>query len=364
MRMTRVLMVVPNMHRAGMETLIMNIYRNIDRTKVQFDFLVHYTNRFDYDDEIEELGGKIYRMSVREDHDLLKYLRELKQFFKSHPEYRIVHGHMESFGFLYSRAAKKAGVRTIIAHSHNALVEPNVKGIVKHWMNKPWKYYANVLFACSEKAGKFLFGEKAFTIIRNAIPCEDFVYNADIRETCRREMGLAGKTVLGHVGRFDLQKNHSYLLDLFAEYAKVHPEAVLLLIGEGKRMVSVREKCQALHLQDKVRFLGVRKDMAQLYQIMDLLVLPSLFEGLPVVGVEAQAAGLPILVSDTVTRELCVTEMVEMLSLNESAEVWVRKIDEMLETKKRRDTLADMNAAGFNIRQTAEYLQKFYMEHS
>ena len=134
--MVRVLQVVPNMHRAGLETLIMNIYRNIDRTKVQFDFLVHYTSHFDYDNEIERLGGKIYRFSVREDNNILKYIHDLKKLFSEHPEYVIVHGHMESFGFLYSRAALKAGVPTIIAHSHNALVEPTLKGHIKKRMNK------------------------------------------------------------------------------------------------------------------------------------------------------------------------------------------------------------------------------------
>ena len=359
----RVLQVVPNMHRAGLETLIMNIYRNIDRDVVQFDFLVHYTDRFDYDDEIEALGGKIYRPSIRNDSNLPKYLGDLKRFFKEHPEYTIVHGHMESFGFLYSRAAKKAGVKTIIAHSHNALIEPTLKGRMKNLMNKPWKHYANVLFACSKKAGDFMFGGAPYTVINNGIRCEDFVWNPEEREACRRELGVENKIVLGHIGRFDPQKNHAFLIDLFAVYTAMHPEAVLLLIGEGSLQQSIRQKVESLGLTDRVRFLGIRTDTSRLYQAMDIFLLPSLFEGLPVVGVEAQSAGLPMLTADTVTKELCVTEFVEMLPLDAPLEVWADKIDRMIEKKKRRNTLEEMNAAGFNIRKTADYLQEFYCSH-
>lgn len=359
----RVLQVVPNMHRAGLETLIMNIYRNIDRSVVQFDFLVHYTERFDYDDEIEELGGRIYRLSVRNDSNLPKYLRDLKRFFKEHPEYTIVHGHMESFGFLYSRAAKKAGVKTIIAHSHNALIEPTLKGRIKNLMNKPWKRYANVLFACSKKAGDFMFRGAPYTVINNGIRCEDFMWDPEKREVCRRELGVENKIVLGHIGRFDPQKNHAFLIELFAAYAAKHPDAVLLLVGEGALQQSIRLKVEQCGLSDRVCFLGVRADTDRLYQAMDLFLLPSLFEGLPVVGVEAQTAGLPMLTADTVTRELCVTDFVEMLSLNAPLDVWVDKIDNMLEMKKRRNTLEEMNEAGFNIRKTADYLQDFYCGH-
>ncbi len=359
----RILHVVPNMHRAGLETLIMNIYRNIDRSKIQFDFLVHYSQRFDYDNEIEALGGKIHRLSVRSDHNFLKYLADLKRFFKEHPEYTVVHGHMESLGFLYSRAAKKAGVKTIIAHSHNALIEPTLKGHIKNQLNKPWKSYANVLFACSEKAGDFMFRGAPYTVINNGVKCEDFVWNPKERESIRTELGVGNKTVLGHIGRFDPQKNHSFLLDIFAAYLKKNENAVLLLVGEGALRQSVQEKVDKLGISDSVKFLGVRSDISRLYQAMDLFLLPSLFEGLPVVGVEAQSAGLPMLTADTVTKELCVTDLVEMLPLDAPLDVWTAKIDEMLETKIRRNTLEEMNAAGFNIRKTADFLQDYYSEH-
>ncbi len=360
----RVLQVVPNMHRAGLETLIMNIYRNIDREKVQFDFLVHYNQRFDYDDEIEQLGGKIHRLSVREDNKFFKYFKGLNRFFKEHSEYKVVHGHMESFGFIYSHYAKKNGVKTVIAHSHNAFTEPNLKGFVKGIMNKPWKRTATDLFACSDKAGKFMFGKRPFRVINNGINCENFVFNEKVREDYRKLLDVEGKTVIGHIGRFEPQKNHTFLIDVFAKYSENHPNAILLLVGEGHLYDDIQKKVDLLGLEDKVRFLGVRSDLECVYQALDLFVLPSLFEGLPVVGVEAQSAGLPMLVADTVTNELCVTEFVEMLSLEEPYEEWCNKIDYMLENIKRRDTTEDMNNAGFNIKQTAKYLQDFYIDRS
>lgn len=359
----RVLQVVPNMHRAGLETLIMNIYRNIDRTKVQFDFLVHYTARFDYDDEIETMGGRIHRLSIREDNNFPGYLMALKTFFKTHPEYKVVHGHMESFGFLYSRAARKAGVKTIIAHSHNALIEPTIKGVVKSMMNRPWKHYANVLFACSEKAGDYMFRGAKYTVLTNGIRCEDFVYNPEVRAECRHELGIEDKIVLGHIGRFDPQKNHSFLLDIFTAYAQKHHDAVLLMIGEGALMQDVRAKVETLGISGQVRFMGVRADTSRLYQAMDMFLLPSLFEGLPVVGIEAQSAGLPMLVADTVTTELCVTPFVEMLPLTAAPAVWADKMDDMIGRLTRCNTLEAMNAAGYNIRNTADYLQDFYCRH-
>ena len=171
------------------------------------------------------------------------------------------------------------------------------------------------------------------------------------------------KIVLGHIGRFDPQKNHEFLIELFAAYAAKHPDAALLLVGEGALQQRIRSKVEQLGLSERIQFLGVRADTNRLYQAMDLFLLPSLFEGLPVVGVEAQSAGLPMLTADTVTRELCVTDFVEMLPLDAPLDIWVDKIDKMLETKKRRTTLNEMNEAGFNIRKTADYLQDFYCSH-
>lgn len=361
----RVLHVVPNMHRAGLETLIMNLYRNIDRTRVQFDFLVHYRERFDYDDEIESLGGRIYRFSVREDNRVLQYLRELDAFFRQHGEYKVVHGHMESFGFMYSRAAKKHGAKTIIAHSHSAFVDPTLKGTIKRIMNIPWKWYADELFACSKKAGDFMFGKPLYTVIHNGIECGKFVYNPEARQQYRKELNIENKAVIGHIGRFDPAKNHKFLIDVFAAFHARHPESVLLLAGDGPLRKSTQDKVGKMGLADSVRFLGIRQDAAALYQAMDLFVLPSLFEGLPVVGVECQTAGLPMLASTAVTEEVEITDLISRFPLSETAEKWADKMEDVLcQAQGRRDRSAEMENAGYDINRVAVQMQEFYEARS
>lgn len=361
MEAIRVLHVVPNMHRAGLETFIMNVYRNIDREKIQFDFIVHYKERFDYDDEIEALGGKIYRLSVREDNNFLKYIKELNAFFSKHKEYRILHGHMESFGFIYSKIASKHGIKTIIGHSHNAFITMTPKGFIKYFMNKPWKYYITELFACSDKAGRFMFPRRKFSIIINGIDCNQYSYNEDIRNNYRNEFNINNKTVIGHVGRFETQKNHKFIIDIFNEYKKLDENSVLILVGEGSLLENTKAKVKQLKLKDSVYFLGVRNDMANLYQMFDIFILPSLFEGLPVVGVEAQAAGLPLLVSSEVTSELCITDLVYKYSLEASALQWCEEIQRILRTTTRQVTTKALIDAEYDIKDTATCLQNFYI---
>lgn len=290
----RVLHIVPNMQAGGLETLIMNIYRNIDRTKVQFDFLVHYTGNYFYDDEIRSLGGRIYKLSVRDDNNFIKYLKDLDAFFKKHPEYKIVHGHMESLGQFYFKAAKKNGVPVRVAHSHNSATENTIKGKIKGLLLKRYKVFATDYFACSQKAGEFMFANKKFTVLKNAIIVNNFIYNENERNRLRKELGIKGKIVIGHAGRFCEQKNHKFLIDVFKKIADLENNAVLLLIGAGETFEKVKEQVCEYGLEERVIFLGVRKDIASLYQAMDCFVFPSLFEGLGIVAIEAQCSGLPV----------------------------------------------------------------------
>lgn len=238
----RVLHIVPNMQAGGLETLIMNIYRNIDRTKVQFDFLVHYTGNYFYDDEIRSLGGRIYKLSVRDDNNFIKYLKDLDAFFKKHPEYKIVHGHMESLGQFYFKAAKKDGVPVRVAHSHNSATENTFKGKIKGLLLKRYKVFATDYFACSQKAGEFMFANKKFTVLKNAIIVNNFIYNENERNRLRKELGIEGKIVIGHAGRFCEQKNHKFLIDVFKKIADLENNAVLLLIGAGETFEKVKEQ--------------------------------------------------------------------------------------------------------------------------
>lgn len=360
--MIRILQIVPNMHSAGLENLIMNIYRNIDRDKIQFDFLVHYSGKYDFDDEITELGGKIYHFPVMEDKNVVGYYSSLVKFFKKHSEYKVIHGHMPSLGFIYMNAAKRAGVPIRIMHSHNASASSNLKGRIKGIAVKFAKYPSNYLLACSEKAGKFQYGKSKFKIMHNAIDAERFSYNPDIRADVRKELGLMNETAFLHIGRFTKQKNHKFLLDIFEEYLKLEPNAKLFLMGEGELLPEIHDLVVNKKLENKVIFLGVRKDAWRIYQACDMFLLPSIHEGLPVVGIETQAAGLMSVMADTITSEVDITGLVRFISLEKSAKEWAAEIQEICKTKiERVNTCDQIVAAGYDICHEASRIQEMYM---
>lgn len=348
------------MQAGGLETLIMSWYRNIDRSKVQFDFLVHYQGKFFYDDEIERLGGKTYHLSVRDDSNFIKYLHDLDQFFKEHKEYKIVHGHMESLGQFYFKAAKKYGVPVRIAHSHNSATEPTLKGKVKGILAKGFPKYATHFFACSELAGQFMFGNRNFTIIKNAIDLSHFQYNEEIRAEIRAELDLNDKFVIGHVGRFCTQKNHKYLIDVFEQVYKRNSKAILLLIGKGELLEEVKTYVAEKSLSESVRFLGVRNDVNKLYDAMDVFVFPSIFEGLGIVLIEAQESRLMTVCSDVVPKEANVTEYYKVISLQESPERWAEEICKYADGYEKKDVTDKIRNTGYDIKKSALMLQQFY----
>lgn len=349
------------MHCAGIEAFIMNMYRNIDRTKVQFDFLVHYSERQFYDDEIESLGGRIYRLSVREDKNFIKYLFDLDRFFKEHNEYKIVHAHMESFAMFYMPYVKKAGIPVRIAHSHNDQVDPSIRGFIKNLMNKPFKYYATEYMACSEKSGKYLFGDRSCWVIQNAIDARNFVYDENVRQDIRKELGIEDNFVVGHIGRFNTQKNHNFLVDVFYELTKINDKAILLSVGEGELRPEIEKKVFRLGIKDRVMFLGVRSDVTRLYQAMDVFVLPSLYEGLGIVGIEAQAAGLKMVCSDVIPEIARITDEVIALSLQETPQTWAEKINCFTNRYARKNTYEEIKKAGFDVPFLAQNLENYYL---
>lgn len=356
----RVLQVVPNMDAGGLESFIMNMYRNIDREKIQFDFLIHYTKKSHFDEEIERLGGKIYRLSFREDNNLIKYIYDLIKFFKEHSEYRIVHGHMLSTAVFYLGIAKIYNVPVRIIHSHNTSTEKKIKGIIKYFMIKLSKKFSNVWLACSEAAGKFVYGNKSFKIINNAIDIRKFIYNNNTRKKIREELNIEDKFVIGHIGRFNSQKNHKFLLDIFNEISKKKENAVLLLIGKGELEKDIKKKIDKLGLNNRVMLLGVRSDVDVLYQAFDVFLLPSLFEGLPVVGIEAQAAGIQTIFSNTITKEVKISELAHFIDLNDTEEKWAEYILS-LERYEHIDTSKDIEKYGYNMNKEAKRIMKFYI---
>lgn len=359
--MIRVLQVVPNMQAGGLENLIMNIYRNIDKNKVQFDFLVHYQEKKYFDDEIEQMGGKIYRFSLRDNNNLVKYIFELDKFYKSHPEYKIVHCHMSSIGFIHFLIAKKNGVKVRIAHSHNSNTEKTIKGFFKSIMIKPLKYVTTDNFACSTEAGKFLYKNYNFEIIPNAIDIDKYRYNKEIRERERKRLNIENNLVIGHIGRFELQKNHRYVIDIFKEVLKDNPSAILLLAGDGSLVKEIKKYARDLNVLDNIKFLGVVKDTCNLYQAMDCFILPSFFEGLPVVGIEAQVAGLKCFLSNKITQEVKISYLTKFLDIGlENITEWKNAI--LSSQNYDRDQIYNnIKNTKYNAKTTAKWLEKFYI---
>lgn len=356
----RILHVVQRMEAAGVQSFIMNIYREIDRTKVQFDFLTHYSERQFYDDEIERLGGRIYRLSVREDKDFIKYIRDLKKFFMSHPEYKIVHGHMDSLGFFYLGAAKNAGVPVRIAHAHNVIESGNLIKRLRHQINRFYKTNATFLAACSMEAGVYMFGCDSFKVIHNPIEVDRFKYSSVIREQVRKELNIGENIVIGNIGRFAQQKNHSFLLDIFKQINSKVSNAKLVLVGKGELMNKIIDYGDELGLKDRILYLGVRSDVNRIYQAMDAFVFPSKFEGLGIVAIEAQASGLPTICSENVPLSAGVTDLFCQLSLSDSSDVWAEKIISEVQKNERKDQSGKLKNAGYDVGTVSNELISMY----
>lgn len=358
----RVLQVVTHMNRGGLETMLMNYYRNIDRNKVQFDFLTHRpeSEKKDYDDEIRSFGGKIYHMPVLNPFSP-SYKKSLDRFFKEHKEYKIVHSHLDCLSAYPLKAAKKNGVPVRIAHSHNTSQEKNLKYLIKDYSKKQIPKYATHLFACGKEAGEWMFGKHKFQIMNNAIDAKKFIYNEEIRKQKRAELGVEDKFVIGHVGRFNLQKNHEFLIDIFNEIAIKESNAVLLLVGNGELENKIKEKVQKLGLQEKVIFYGLSERIFEILQAMDSFLFPSLFEGLGIALVEAQAAGLESFASfQVIPQEAKVTDYCHFISLDKSSKEWAEIILSK-KNSKRRDTYSEIKSSGYDIEENARKLEEFYI---
>lgn len=356
----RILQVVTYMGRGGLETMLMNYYRHIDRDLVQFDFLTHRDFRADYDDEIESLGGKIYRLPRLVPWSP-SYHKALDNFFAEHAEYRIVHVHQDCLSSVILKAAEKHGVPVRIAHSHTISQNKNFKYIVKLYYRRQIPRYATQLFACGEAAGEWMFQGAAFEILNNAIDARQYQFDPMRSRQKRLELGIPEDGfVVGHVGRFSPEKNHKFLLDVFAEVHRQQKNAFLLLVGGGSLRPEAEKKVQSLGLNRNVIFTGVRNDVPDLMQAMDLFVFPSLYEGLPVTMIEAQAAGLPCILSEGVPPEACITDNAQRISLEKSPHLWAERI--LAQPRNRADTYQDIVDAGFDIVENAKWLQDFYLE--
>ena len=362
----RILHVVGAMGTGGMETLVINFYRCIDREKVQFDFLVHKSTKGFYDQEIESLGGRIYRLSVLEDKNFYKYLKDLDAFFKGHTEYKVVHCHHNCFGVFVLKAAKKANVPCRIAHSHIADFTKNAKGFFKYCISRLFKMYATDYFACGNDAGKYMFGNRKFKVISNGIDIEKFRFNYEIRRKKRQEYSYNNNFVIIHVGRFFDQKNHEFLIDVFDNIRREESLARLILVGIGPLKEKIESKVKKLGLENHVWFAGQRSDVNELLCASDVFLFPSLYEGLPVTLVEAQCSGIPIVCSDRITEEVKICPNFKMLSLNEGYDVWgesVLKYNFSGNSVNREKAHRLVQDAGYDSAKIVKELVEFYTKY-
>lgn len=379
----RVLHVLGNTNLGGAESRIMDLYRHTDRNRVQFDFLVHSGEEGFYEKEIRELGGRIFRVPRFRIYNYFSYWKALKEFFQKHHEFALVQGHMTSTAAIYLPIAKKAGVKKTAAHARSAGVDKGLKGTMTRFLRRNLADKADYLFTCSELAGISVYGEKAVQegktiFIPNAIDCAGFTFDPEKRKKMREELGLTDAIIIGHVGRFHYAKNHEYLLRVFAELCRMSAGADgstaeigadqkyhLILLGEGPLMEDTRKLAEELGVADRVHFLGNHKNIADYYQTMDYFVYPSRYEGMPGTIVEAQASGLPCLMSDTICREVIATELVETMSIEEEPKAWAeglqRRIDALVSKQENREKYAaKMAAAGFDVQAQAERMMRFY----
>lgn len=359
----RILQVVTIMNRGGLETMLMNYYRQMDRTKIQFDFIVHRNQEGHYDKEIMKLGGKIYRMAQIKPGNYRFYFKQLEEFFCLHPEYKVVHSHINENSSFVLNAAKKAGIPCRIAHSHLSDLGIDFKLPFRLYARYRMKDNPTHYFACSQNAGKWLFGKqnKNVKILPNAVNTEEFKYSERMRTKIKEELGIKDGLIIGHIGRFNKQKNHDFLIKIFKEVQQKSPKAVLLMIGDGDLRKAIEKKAANLGLTANVKFLGVRGDISDVMQAMDVFLFPSRFEGLPVVLVEAQAAGLKCIVSDAVTKECDVTGSVTFISLRQSPKYWADQI--LHSALERTDTAAVLNKEGYDSAVMAHWLAGFYSNY-
>lgn len=360
----RILHVLGNVNLGGAESRIMDLYRHMDRQRIQFDFLVHTAEPGHFDEEIKQLGGRIYRLPRFRFINLGAYRKAVRLFFREHHQFRCVQGHITSTAAIYLPAAKAAGIPLTAAHVRNAGVDKGLKGMAVRLMRFNLSKKADFLFACSELAGIAAFGRKAVAqgktvYIPNAIDPGPFRYNPAVRGELRAKLKLDDQYVLGHVGRFNYQKNHQYLIKIFYEFQKSRPDSRLILLGVGPGMDEAKRLCRESGIEEKVLFLGNQSKVSDYYQAMDYFVFPSIFEGLPGTVVEAQAAGLRCLISDQIAPEVMITRLVQCKGIDLPPEEWAKAIKETA-GYSREDMVEAIRTGGFDVNDQAVRLARFY----
>ena len=359
--MRRILFISKWLSVAGTETFMMNVLRNINRQKFHVDFLIFSDLESDYSKEAEQLGAKIYRLPARSSG--FSYYKSLNKFFREKGrQYEVIHsceGNLSSIAPIYY--AHKYRIPQRIVHSHNSSCKGFVNQVL-HVINRNLvPLFCTCNLACSSLAAKYFFGKKDCTIVKNGVDTNRYKFNAERRILFRGEYNIPPSThVLGHIGRFDEVKNHDFLLDIFFEYKKKNHDSILLLVGSGLLEDKIRQKVHRLGLDECVLFLGVRNDIPDILCAMDCFVMPSLYEGLPFVLVEAQTTGLPCVISNTINKDSKLTPNLAFCGLNDDAGLWVEKIKDIIGKDNREEGAKYIEERGFDVLSTVRYLESLY----
>lgn len=361
----RILQIVTQMNRAGLESRLMDIYRNTDRSRVQFDFYTCRKEAGFFDDEIKAMGGKVYYNGQLDLNGIHRISNRFKLFLLEHIEYKIVHCHLNQWCGLVLKGARQANVPVRIAHSRTSLQMFTAENLIKNFLKMSTNRYATHYFAVSRKAGEWLFGKKMLDsgkveVWPNAIDCNKFTYNQQKREKMRTTLNLGNDLTLMHVGNLRPEKNHTFLFQIFKRVLEEQPSAKLVLVGKDGMDGANQSLARKLAIDHSVQFLGSRSDVADLLQAGDIFVFPSLYEGFPGAVLEAQAVGLPCIISNTITDEVCITDNIKQLPLGD-IRPWV---GEIIRTEKyhRRDTTGQFHRAGYDITTLASNLMDFYIK--
>lgn len=364
--MDRIAIIIGKMNSGGKKNLIMEYYRHIDKTQFQFDFICDSDSQAIAEEEIKNLDGRVY--IIRPYQKVLLHIHDIRRLCKTN-HYRIVHAFNNTLNIFPMFAAKLAGVPIRINESLSMGHNSDKKTIIKKLLRPFTKCFANYYFACGEDCGRWQFGEKTFRsgkvrVFKTVINTKFNAYNPKLREKTRVAYGWQDKIVFGFIGRFTAQKNPLFIVDIFNAIVKLEPNAILCLIGDGELRDKMLDKIEKLHLENKVVYFGRREDIQQFYNAMDGFLLPSLFEGLPVVGLEAESCGLPIFFSTEVAEEASACELGHFLSLEKPKEDWAEYILKVVKENMpiRRDRSQDVAAAGFDSEAETKRLQEFYFD--
>lgn len=367
----KILHVIGRHPKGGVGSFLKNINANIDHNKIHFDYLVNDSDiKSNFASDIKDFNSNYTVLPKLSFRNFLNYLRELDVFYNKHNDYTAIHVHSVNLALFNYYFARKYGIKNLIAHSHSTKSsDVFLRRIRNFFLIFPVKKFATHILACNYDSARFLFGSKRansreLMLVKNAINTQLFSYNQEIRNKTRLQHGWENKFVIGHVGHFIPVKNHNYLLNIFAEILHRDSSAILVLIGDGELKSSIKEKANALNIQESVVFLGLRNDVHRYMQAFDTFILPSKFEGLPLVGVEAQTSGLPCYLSSNISREIAITDSVKFLDVNLEPSKWADLIVKSKGDFIRYNRTSEIIAAGYDIKQEAKNLERYYFSIS